>query len=275
MFLEPPSAYEQQVIDHADIYQEVEKKWGKPVDLAVRSTYDPTTKKYFAFSDSYVPDPGNYRKDLWGEVGYPNGPATWDQLLDGARKIRKKTGNPCGLGLSQELDTSMASARLDVVLRRLGAGCERQCDHQFQTDHRSPEVHEGAVYGDGDTGGLHLGSFVQQPRHSGRPRLVRARTPSRSRARRKKTTPRCRKQIQLVKALRGPATALASEHVMSCYVIWNFANNKEGAKQFLVDLINDFPAAFKASEFYNFPSFTKTVPNLVQAGLERSDGLAA
>jgi len=31
---------------------------------------------------------------------------------------------------------------------------------------------------------------------------------------------------------------------MSCYVIWNFAQNKEGAKQFLADLVNDFHTAF-------------------------------
>ena len=41
------------------VYQEVEKKHGKKIELAHKSTYNPKTKKYFAFSDSYVPDPGN------------------------------------------------------------------------------------------------------------------------------------------------------------------------------------------------------------------------
>src|SRR5207245_2040194 len=71
MFLSPPAAYEKQVIDHSEVYQEVEKKNGKKIDLAHKSTYNPKTKKYFAFSDSYVPDPGNYRIDLWEKVGYP------------------------------------------------------------------------------------------------------------------------------------------------------------------------------------------------------------
>src|SRR6476661_676537 len=65
MFLAPPAAYEKQVIDHSEVYQAIEKKHGKKIDLAHKSTYNPKTKKYFAFSDSYVPDPGNYRKDLW------------------------------------------------------------------------------------------------------------------------------------------------------------------------------------------------------------------
>ena len=60
--------------------QECEKKHGKPIDLAVKSTYNPKTKKYFAFSDSFVPDPINYRSDLWGDIGMK--PDTWDDIRD-------------------------------------------------------------------------------------------------------------------------------------------------------------------------------------------------
>lgn len=65
-------------------------------------------EEVFRILDSYVPDPGNYRQDLWSQVGYTNGPDTWDQLYDGTKKVKAKFGNPCGLGLSQELDTNMA-----------------------------------------------------------------------------------------------------------------------------------------------------------------------
>src|ERR1700737_2134017 len=41
MFLSPPAAYEKQVIDHREVYEEVQKKHGKPVDLAIKSTYNP------------------------------------------------------------------------------------------------------------------------------------------------------------------------------------------------------------------------------------------
>src|SRR3990170_2298473 len=57
-------------------------------ELAYRSTYNPKTKKYFAFSDNYVPDPVNYRTDLWGEVGLR--PTTWDNVLKAAPKLRAK-----------------------------------------------------------------------------------------------------------------------------------------------------------------------------------------
>src|SRR5512143_1723400 len=90
MFLSPPAAYEKQAIDHAEIYQEVARKHGKPIDLGHRSTFNPRTKRYFAFSDAYVPDPGNYRQDLWSQVGLPNGPDTYDDLRRGAKAIKDK-----------------------------------------------------------------------------------------------------------------------------------------------------------------------------------------
>ena len=49
---------------------------------------------------------------------------------------------------------------------------------------------------------------------------------------------------------------------MNCYVIWKFAENIDGAKQFLVDLVGEFPAVFRESEFYNFPCYPTTVPDL-------------
>lgn len=51
---------------------------------------------------------------------------------------------------------------------------------------------------------------------------------------------------------------------MNVYVIWNFAKNIEGAKQFLVDYVGNFRQGFVASQFYNFPCFPHTVPDLNQ-----------
>jgi multiple sugar transport system substrate-binding protein len=48
---------------------------------------------------------------------------------------------------------------------------------------------------------------------------------------------------------------------MDVYVIWKFAENIEGAKQFLIDYVGNFRSGFLASEFYNFPCFPKTVPD--------------
>jgi multiple sugar transport system substrate-binding protein len=70
--------------------------------------------------------------------------------------------------------------------------------------------------------------------------------------------------IWLAKAAQGPVRQIGLEHVMDVYVIWKFAENIEGAKRFLVDYIGNFRQGFMASEFYNFPCFPQTVPDLQQ-----------
>jgi multiple sugar transport system substrate-binding protein len=77
-----------------------------------------------------------------------------------------------------------------------------------------------------------------------------------------KQDPEISKKIQLTKALRGPTRAIGLEHVMQCFVVWKFAENAEGAKKFLVDYITNFRQAFVAGEFYDFPCYQKTVPDL-------------
>ncbi len=261
MFLSPPAAYEKQVIDHGEIYQQVSARHGKPIELGHRSTYDPKTKKYFAFSDSYVPDPGNYREDLWSQVGFPNGPDSWDDLRKGAKAIKDRFGNPCGIGLSQELDTNMA---VRALLWSFGAA---EQDAEGKVVINSPQTIEALKYmralfketetpevftwdPSSNNRGILSGklSFVQNA-------ISVTRTAE-------KRNPVMSKKIQITPALKGPVRRIAAEHVMNCYVIWNFAENKEGAKQFLIDYMDSFGDAFKASELYNFPCFPQTVPGL-------------
>ena len=263
MFLSPPAAYEKQVIDHKEIYEEVEKKHGKVLSLGHKSTYNPKTKKYFAFSDSYVPDPGNWRKDLWTEVGYPSGPDTYDDLREGARKIRQKFGNPCGLGLSQELDTSMA---MRAILWSFG-GSEQ--DEEGNVTINSKQTVEAlkymrALFKESETDEV----FTWDPSSNNRAMLAGkvsyvANAISITRQA-EKDNPKYNPLIWLCRTPKGPVRRIAAEHVMDCYAIWDFAENKEGAKRFLTEYIDNFGAAFKASEFYNFPCFPSTVPDLKQ-----------
>jgi multiple sugar transport system substrate-binding protein len=263
MFLSPPAAYEKQVIDHSEIYQAVEKKWGKVIDLGHKSTFNPKTKKYFAFSDSYVPDPGNYRQDLWSQVGYPNGPDTWDDVRKGAKAIKDKVGNPCGIGLSQELDTNMA---MRALLWSFG-GSEQDAEGRVVIN--SPQTIEAlkfmrALQKEAQTNEV----FTWDPSSNNRGILAGklsyvANAISVTRTA-EKENPDMSKKIQIVPAPKGPVRRIAAEHVMDCYVVWRFAENKEGAKQFLIDYIDAFGQAFKQSEFYNFPCFPKTVPDLAQ-----------
>jgi multiple sugar transport system substrate-binding protein len=77
-----------------------------------------------------------------------------------------------------------------------------------------------------------------------------------------KTNPDVAKKLMLWKTPQGPVRRQGLEHVIGVYVIWKFAENKDLAKQFLLDFIDNFEAAFVASEFYDFPTFANAVPNL-------------
>ena len=229
----------------------------------MKSTLNPRTKKYFAFSDSYVPDPGDYRQDLWAQVGYPNGPDTWDDVRKGAKAIKEKLGNPCGIGLSQELDTNMA---MRAILWSFG-GAEQDPDGRVTINspqtiealkfmralHREAQTKEVFTWDPSSNNrGILSGklSFVQNA-------ISVTRTAE-------KENPEMSRKIQIVPTAKGPVRRIAAEHVMNCYVVWKFAQNIEGAKQFLIDYVDAFGTAFEASKFYNLPCFPKTVPNLAE-----------
>lgn len=261
MFLSPPAAYEKQVIDHREIYEQVEKTCGKPIDLGVKSTYNPKTRKYFAFSDSYTPDPGNYRQDLWSQVGFPLGPSTYDDLYKGAKAVKEKFGNPCGLGLSQELDSNMM---LRGLLWSFGGAEQDESGRVVLDSKNTVEAVKfmKKLYQETETAEV----FTWDPSSNNRGALSgklsyvqNAISVTRTA---EKDNPDMSRKIQLVAPLQGPVRRIAAEHIMDCYVVWSFAENIGGAKQFLVDYMNAFGEAFRASEFYNFPCFPKTVPDL-------------
>lgn len=263
MFLSPPASYESQVIDMSHVYQEVERKHGKKIDLAHKSTFNPKTKKYFAFSDAYTPDPGNWHKDWWTEAGYPNGPDTYDDLLAGAIKIREKTGHPCGLGLAQELDTSMA---MRAILWSFG-GAEQ--DEAGNVTINSKETiaalkYMKELYQKTETPEVFTWTppSNNQAMLAGRVSFV-ANAISITRQSEREHMP-IDSKIMVSRALKGPVRRKAAEHVMNCYVIWEFAEEKELAQKFLIDYMDHFQQSFDAGQYYNFPCFPKTVPDLVK-----------
>jgi multiple sugar transport system substrate-binding protein len=261
LFLSPPAAYEAQVIDHRPVIEQVQRKHGKMIPLAERSTLNPKTGKYFAFSDSYVPDPGNYRIDLWQKVGYPNGPDTWDDLLAGGRKIKQQFGNPVGVGLSQEIDSNMA---LRAVLWSFG-GAEQ--DESGRVAINSKETIEAlkyvrALYREAMTPEV----FTWDPSSNNRMILAgrasfvcNAISVTRTAER---ENPEMSRKIGLTPALKGPVRRIAAEHLMNCYVVWKFAENPDAAQQFLVDLVDNFAEVFQEGESYNFPCFPASLPDL-------------
>jgi multiple sugar transport system substrate-binding protein len=261
LFLWPKPVYEEEVIDHREIYEECQQKYGKPIDLAIKSTYNPKTKKYFGFSDSYVPDPVNYRKSLFDQVGMK--PDTWDDIRIAGKKIKEKTRIPVGIGLAQEIDTAMA---VRALLYSFG-GSEQ--DEQGKLVLRSKGTLEAvkfmkALYQETMTPVVTSWDASSNNRAmlAGQASVVlNAISVTRTGENEKQAIT---DDIWLAKAAKGPVRRMGLEHVMNVYVIWKFAANVEGAKKFLVDYVGNFHRAFEGSEYYNFPCWPKQVPDLQQ-----------
>jgi multiple sugar transport system substrate-binding protein len=262
LFQAPPAAYAERTVDLRDIVEAVGRRHGKMIALAEKSTRDPATGKFFSFSDSYVPDPGNYRIDLWSEVGFPKGPDTWEDLRVGGRKIKEKFGNAVGLGLSQETDSNMA---LRALLWSFG-GAEQDAEGRTVTLNSRETVaaleYMRALFREAETAEVFTWDPSSNNRAmlSGRASFIQNAISVTRTA--EKENPDIARRIGLCPALRGPVRRIASEHIMNCYVVWKFAENVDGAKQFLVDLVDRFGDVFRESEFYNFPCFPSTVPDL-------------
>ncbi|MBI3084295.1 MAG: extracellular solute-binding protein [candidate division NC10 bacterium] len=261
LFNWPPPIYEEQVVDMKDVYEEVQRKHGKPIDLGVKSTYNPKTKKYFGFSPSFTPDPVNYRQDLFSAVGMPNGPASWDDVRAGGKKIKQQFNNPVGVGLAQEIDTAMA---MRTIMYSFGA---HEQDVNGNLILNSKETLEAvkfvkALYQETMTPEVFSWDASSNNRAMIAGQISVALNAISITRTAEKENPEMSKKIQLTKALRGPVRAIGLEHVMDVYVIWKFAENIEGAKKFLIDYTTNFRQAFLAGEFYDFPCFPRTVPDL-------------
>ena len=261
LFNWPPPSFEEQTVDMKDVYQELERKLGKPIDLGIKSTYNPKTKKYYAFSPSFTPDPVNYRQDLFSQVGLPNGPRSWDEVRSAGAKIKKQFGNPVGIGLANEIDTGMA---MRTIMYSFGA---HEQDAHGNLALNSPQTLEAikfvkALFQESMTDEVYTWDASSNNRCMLAGKCSLALNAISITRVAEKDNPDISRKIQLTKALKGPVRAIGLEHVMQCYVVWKFAENIEGAKKFLVDYTTSFKDAFLAGEFYDFPCFPKTVPDL-------------
>jgi multiple sugar transport system substrate-binding protein len=100
LFLAPPPSLEDHVIDHREIFEECERRYGKAIDLARKGSFNPKTGKYYGLCESYAPAVLIYRRDLWEEIGQP--PASWDDIRRGGARLKLLHDRPVGLSLAAE-----------------------------------------------------------------------------------------------------------------------------------------------------------------------------
>ena len=258
MFIGLGSAFEEHVIDLTDIHVMLEKKYGPEIELAKRSTYNPHTKKYFALSDMWVPDPGDYLKSYWTEIGMPDGPSTWEDLAKAAPEIKKRHPEmqiPIGIGLSQDIDSNMA---VRDILWCFGGAIQDKDSNVILNSSETLAALEYAkrLYSVGMTQAV-----LSWNAASNNQALIAKETTyilnsiSAYRTAQDNKLP-VADDIFFTKPLKGPTgIQLASEHVMSGWGVWKFSKNQDAAKEFLVALVDASRESTMASKLYNFPSF--------------------
>ncbi len=268
-FITPPPNFEPELEDMGDLVEPLIKKYDM-VELSRRSTYNPKTKKWFALSLSFTPDPAHYRKDAFDEAGFV--PDSWDNILKAGRKLKAK-GLPIGIAISGCIDSNMA---LRDCLWSYGSSIQNQSSEVVINNKNTVEAIKfmRAVY-----------------KETMEPEVLAWDDSSNNRAMEggkcswtlnaisiarslEKNNPQFYPKVHIWKAPRGPqplgGKRLGAEHVFFAYGIWKFnpPEQKKLAKQFLVDYASNWGRAFVGSEFYEFPSFPGTVPNLKEQVLK-------
>jgi multiple sugar transport system substrate-binding protein len=263
-FVTPAPAFEDDVIDHREVVEEVEARVGKMVPLVERSVFNPKTKKWFGFSDAWSPGPVHYRSDVWDGIGIK--PDSWDAVLEGAPKV-KRAGHPLGLGISRDFDSSVT---LLSLMHAYGASVQDEAGNV--AINRSETVEALKLMTSISRAGMTEDVFTWDASANnrflagGRGSLIVNAVSALRAIETQDEALASRVQLQPTPA--GPAGRFGV-YVTGTYVIWKFARNPEAAKQFLVDLAVDYRDAFEKSSFYNLPSFPGSVPDL--AGLVAQD----
>src|SRR5207253_9975044 len=78
--------------------------------------YTTLFRSWFGFSDNYVPDPGDYLKSVWTEIGMPDGPVAWEDLVKAGPLIKSKHPE---IQIRSEEHTSELQSRGHLVCRLL------------------------------------------------------------------------------------------------------------------------------------------------------------
>ena len=259
-----PSAFVNGLHDLTDVNEQAQALWGEQAASCANSSYLPAVDKWYGFCHSWIPDPADYDSALWADAGYPNGPETWRDLLEGGKAIKDATGVPLGIGLAPELDSRMAAR---AMIWSFGGAIQDE-DENVVID--SPEVVEAVefmteLYNAAMT--EEVFSWVPASNNQGLiagelSYILNSISAYRSL---QKIDPAAADNMGFGPALVGPrGDQAASAHVWGIYVIPDYVEGAEleAAKAFLLHHAANSNQIVFNSELYNFPAFPSTVPQL-------------
>ncbi|HEV7861420.1 MAG TPA: extracellular solute-binding protein [Acidimicrobiia bacterium] len=269
-FVDAPSVYEDDVIDHRDLLDQITDKFGKVIPLVERCVINPKTGKVFGCPHYWVANPTHYRVDLWNQVQAGLTPRTWNDLLLAAPKL-KALGHPLGIGLSQEGDSNYS---LISLLHAHGASLQDETG--TLTINRSATVEAvklvAALFkaGLGDDVFAWDGSSNNRALLDGRASLILNGVS----AIRAVEIQRPDLAANIALAPFPVVSSRESEravYVVGVNVIWKFSKNQDLATQFLADLAQVQREALIHSGFYNLPPFQGQTAEFAQV-MAHDDG---
>ena len=260
-FIATLSQFEPSVHSMNDLMDEANSRFGKQVPLCQKSSFNPTTENYYAYAPAWTPDPGDYRKSLWTQADLPDGPSTWDELLEGGGKIYSDQNIQMGLGLSQEIDSNMYARAL--IWSYGGAEQDEDENVTLMSDDTiaaveySKELFDAAMTEEvfawnpaSNNEGLVAGqlSYILNS-------ISAWRTAQES-------IPDIAKDIFFVPALEGPKAQIAAQHVMYNWIAPKFSTNTDAAQEFLLHYTANLAQVAYESKLYDFPAYPDQVPQL-------------
>jgi maltose-binding protein MalE len=256
--------YEKSLVDMTDLVEEATARHGEQLPMAKANSFNPTTGVHYGFCHGYAADPANYRKSLWEQVDLPNGPTTFDELLEGGSRIRSEQGVQLGIGMSNEIDSNMAA---QAMLWAFGASVQ---DENENVVINTPETVAAVEYMKSLFEGAMTPEVFGWTAASNNQLMVAGQASyilnSISAYRTaQKDQPDVAADIFFSTPLVGPAgqeRALAHGHAVFIYMMPTHAQNQDTAREFLLHLVNNYATACTESELYNFPAWGATVPDL-------------
>ena len=259
----PPAEFKGYVIDHTEVYDKLSFTYGSIPQIAHRSTFDPKEKRHFAVADFWIPSPFQYYSDFWADVNMPAGPVHYGSLRSGGQRIRAKRGIPCGLSFAPTLEGNVTAHTLFYAFRGqiLDAAGDLAINRNAFTIEALKYV-KALIQDAGTAEAFSWGPSGNVQAMLSRKTSCTGNAISLARAA-EREKPETAKEIRLQPPLLGPYGVTAFPHVTNCSVVWNFAQNREAATQFLVDMVGNSKAGFEQSLGCNFPTYPKTIPNLV------------
>ncbi len=242
--------YAKHLEDLDDIVAKVGEEKGGWTDFARRTSF--VDGHWKTFPDFFIRFPILYREDLWAEIGMPKGPDTWEDILNGGRKL-KAMGFPGGFGINNHADSN---STLHAILWSYGAKTVQEDGKTVAINSKetrealrivkaifdeamTPEV---LAWDDSSNNTLLAsgkGSWIHNPI-------------SASLSIKNDKNLELYNKIGIANTPKGPVDRRTYTPV-NVFGIWKFANNKDAARAFLQHYAANWMEGYKASVSYDEP----------------------